>query len=49
MRRKTQGWYTFADGYMAWYNELSTKEQKIEIRKHGAIIKFQPTWHCGRP
>jgi hypothetical protein len=40
---KTQGWYIFADGYEAWYHGLSAQEKKIEIYKHGAIIKFEPT------
>ncbi len=43
MAKKTQGWYTFADGYTAWFHGLSARERKEEIRKHGEIIKFQPT------
>jgi len=39
----TQGWYTFADGYSAWYHGLSAQEKKIEIYKHGAIVAFEPT------
>ena len=40
---KTQGWYTFADGYTAWYHGLSAQEKKVEIYKHGAITNFEPT------
>lgn len=43
MAKKTQGWYYFADGYYAWYHGLSANEKKIEIKKHGVIIKFVPT------
>lgn len=39
---KTQGTYTFADGYVCWYYGLSATEKKIEIRIHGPIIKFVP-------
>lgn len=42
-KTNTQGWYTFADGYYAWFSGLSGTERTIEIRKHGKIIKFQPT------
>jgi hypothetical protein len=42
-RIKTQGWYTFADGYYAWFHGLSAQERKVEIRKHGSIVKFTPT------
>ena len=40
---KTQGWYYFADGSYAWFHGLSTQERKVEIRKHGAIVRFEPT------
>lgn len=40
---KTRGWYLFADGAEIWFNGLNTREKKIEIRKHGAIIRFMPT------
>lgn len=43
MARRTQGWYTFADGYVAWYHGLSASEKAIEIRKHGKIVKFVAT------
>lgn len=42
-RIKTQGWYTFADGYHCWFHGLSAQEKKIEILKHGKIVKFVPT------
>ena len=38
----TQGTYIFADGYTAWFYGLSATEKKIEIRKHGKIVKFIP-------
>lgn len=37
---KTMGTYYFADGYVCWFQGLSASERKIEIRKHGQIIKF---------
>lgn len=40
---KTQGIYVFADGYTCWFHGLSAEEKKIEIFKHGAIIRFTPT------
>lgn len=40
---KTRGWYLFADGAEIWFNGLSAREKKSEIRKHGAIIRFMPT------
>jgi hypothetical protein len=43
MARKTQGWYTFADGYVAWFHGLSANEKAIEVRKHGKIVKFVAT------
>lgn len=42
-RIKSQGWYTFADGYRAWYHGLSSNGKKWEIYKHGKIVKFEPT------
>ena len=42
-KSRTQGWYTFADGYQAWYHGLSAHEKAVEIRKHGKIIEFIPT------
>lgn len=41
--KMTRGWYWFADGSMAWFNGLSKKERENEVRKHGAIIKFERT------
>lgn len=42
-RTKTRGWYTFADGTQAWFNGLSAQEKRVQIMKHGAIVRFQPT------
>lgn len=39
---KTQGTYTFADGYVAWYHGLSATEKRNLIREHGPIVKFVP-------
>lgn len=39
----TRGWYTFEDGYTAWFSGLSAWEKKQEIREHGKIVRFQPT------
>lgn len=43
MAKSTRGWYTFADGHREWYSGMSAQERNVEIRKHGAIIKFEPT------
>ena len=43
MAKNTQGWYTFADGYQAWFAELTSSEKKMEIIKHGKIVSFIPT------
>lgn len=40
---KTQGTYTFADGYSCWFYGLNAKEKKIEEYKHGKVISFTPT------
>ena len=42
-RTNTRGWYTFEDGYFAWFAGLSGNERKIEVLKHGKIISFKPT------
>lgn len=42
-RTNTRGWYVFADGYRAWFHGLSAAEKKMEVRKHGAIIRFTHT------
>jgi hypothetical protein len=42
-RTKTRGWYVFADGTQAWFNGLSAREKKVQIMKHGAIIRFMLT------
>lgn len=36
------GWFTFADGYSAWFAGLSAAEEKHEVRKHGKLISYQP-------
>ena len=41
--RKSQGYYTFADGTRIWFFGLSAQEKKIEVLKHGSIIKFEAT------
>ena len=41
--RKSQGFYTFADGTRIWFFGLSAQEKKVEILRHGAIIKFEAT------
>lgn len=43
MKNTTRGWYTFADGYYAWFNGLSAREKAREVYKHGAILKFEYT------
>jgi len=43
MAKNTQGWYTFADGYKAWFAGLSGSELKMEIYKHGKVVAFKPT------
>ena len=40
--KKTAGWYTFADGYQAWYAGLSGNEKKWEVYRHGKIVRFIP-------
>lgn len=40
---KTQGIYVFADGYTCWFHGLSAEEKRVEIFKHGAIVRFTPT------
>lgn len=42
-KTKTRGWYIFADGTQAWFNGLSAREKKVQIMKHGAIIRFMST------
>lgn len=40
---KTRGIYYFADGTNSWFSGLSAREKKIEVAKHGYIVKFIPT------
>lgn len=42
-KNRTQGWYTFADGYRCWYYGLSAQEKKAEVFHHGKVVKFEPT------
>ena len=43
-KKHTQGWYTFADGYQAWFAGLSGSEKTMQTRQHGKIIAFIPTF-----
>ena len=43
MASKTRGWYTFEDGYSCWVNGFSAQEKRVEIRKHGKVVRFVPT------
>lgn len=38
--KRTSGWYYFADGYHAWFHGLSAQEKRVQIRKHGQIVRF---------
>ena len=38
--KKTRGWYYFADGYHAWFHGLSAQEKRVQIRRHGQIVRF---------
>ena len=40
---KTRGIYYFEDGTVVWFAGLSASEQRKEIAKHGAILKFTRT------
>lgn len=44
MKKTTQGFYTFADGYRVWFYGLSAQEKKWEVYKHGKVVKFEPTY-----
>lgn len=44
-KKNTQGWYYFEDGTSQWVMGFSTQEKAREIRKHGKIIKFVPTYY----
>lgn len=41
---KRQGWYEFEDGLWAWYHGMSAAELKREIRIHGKVTRFKPTF-----
>lgn len=40
---KTQGYYTFEDGYEVWVYGMSAQEKRYMISKHGKIIRFVHT------
>ena len=40
---KTEGWYTFADGYRCWFLGLSVAERKVQEKYHGKLVKFERT------
>lgn len=39
-KKKTKGWYTFADGYCCWLHGMSALERKNYELEHGKIVKF---------
>ena len=43
MKNNTQGWYTFEDGTRTWFHGLNIHELKLEVYKHGKVVKFEPT------
>lgn len=40
---KTQGYYTFEDGYEVWVNGMSGQEKRYLVFKHGKIVRFVHT------
>ena len=42
-KSKREGWYYFEDGTAQWVRGFSAQERAREIRKHGKIIRFEPT------
>lgn len=40
---KTQGFYTFADGFEVWYNGMNGTMKRYLTKEHGPIIKFVHT------
>lgn len=42
-KNSSRGWYTFADGFTAWFCGLSAQEKKLAVMKHGKIVRFEPT------
>lgn len=44
MASRTQGFYTFADGSVIWFYGLNATEKKVEVMKHGAVVRFVPTY-----
>lgn len=47
-KNTTRGFYLFEDGTYCWFNGLSGAEKRNEIRKHGKIIRFEPTAWTGK-
>lgn len=45
MKKTTQGIYHFEDGTWAWFYGLSAQEKRNEVRKHGKVVKFEPTYY----
>lgn len=43
-RKHTQGWYYFADGTAQWTMGFSAQERGREVRQHGKIVRFEPTY-----
>lgn len=37
------GWFTFADGYTCWCHGYNAQEMKLEVFKHGAVVRFERT------
>lgn len=33
-------WFEFADGHHGWVLGMSAQEKRVEIRKHGKLIKW---------
>lgn len=43
-RTHRQGWYYFADGTAQWTMGFSAQERGREVRLHGKIVRFVPTY-----
>ena len=39
-----QGIYTYEDGFQHWVLGMSASERRIEVRKHGKVVKYIPTY-----
>jgi len=42
MAKRNSGWYTFEDGYCGWFAGMTAQERRVEIAKHGKIVRFDP-------